>query len=191
MNLKKVKIDEHIKSVKQANSDPVKRKRGRPRKNPLPPQSSIGNSETMGSENDGSESFNSTQSGENYSNQASAPQIEPIYDTTPEAKGLLCTPFAALALLFQNQKLTLDESEIESLMPTFKPVYDNRIKPRMGENADLISFGAAFTVVLVRKVQVIGEMKKERARLERAKKEFEQAQQNLNPAPSINSEVVT
>ena len=185
MNLKKVNIDAHIKNSKASGSETTtKRKRGRPRKNPAIESSGHGSTDhdtggLKSGDASSNSSFDASGSGSpiNHSSanqQSVPPTVEPIYDTTAEAKGILQTPFAIFAMLFKNNQLMLDDQDTDVLMPSWKPIYDEDLKPFMGEHAKYISFGSALSVVLIKKYQVLSEMKKQADRIEKAKKDFEE-----------------
>ena len=106
--LKRVKIDEHIKSTVGSNAEPLKRKRGRPRKNPISPsdpQQVI----------TGGNSFNSQSSHSSDQAGAGAPQspkIEPVYDTTEEAKAFIRAPFDIAAGITSIKDLALYPAQL-------------------------------------------------------------------------------
>jgi hypothetical protein len=149
--IKKVNIDDHIKSSGKKNQSSTKGKRGRPRKDRA--QSNIEHT-TIGS---GAESLSADQQ-ESYDGNIDHSQqhkVEPVYDTTEEAKGFLCAPFAVAAGLAGIPELNLYPEELNALAPSFKIVYDKRIAPYMGENADLIAFTMVAAGIVFKKVQVI------------------------------------
>jgi len=160
-NIKKVKIDEHIKTAKGSVNQNTPRKRGRPRKDRT--------------ESNGGSILQDVGSGSSGAGFSDAPIdhasdlihqpsiVEPIYDTTEEAKGVLRAPFDIAAGLTGIAGLALTPSQIDALAPSFKVVYDRRIAPYMGDNADLIAFGMVFAGVAFQKVQIFrDEMEKRR-----------------------------
>lgn len=164
LKLKKVKIDEHIKSSNSGNSEAPKRKRGRPRKSAEPLAiPTISNSPPSPRHVDSE----SQQEDINHS-------IEPVYDTTEEAKGFLRAPFDIAAGLTGIPKLALYPAQLDALAPSFKIVYDKRIAPYLGEEADLITFAMVFSGILFEKVAVY---KEEAAKLEKK----EERKENLAP----------
>lgn len=148
--LKRIKIDEHIKSTAGTNQPEVKRKRGRPRKNPIvsgDAKQAGGIGSTL--------SFNAGNPIHEGSHAATqSPKIEPVYDTTEEAKAFIRAPFDIMAGLTGIADLALYPHQLDALAPSFKVVYDRRIAPFMGQNADLYAFaivlsGIAFEKVLI------------------------------------------
>lgn len=150
---KVVKIDEHIRKSKNSVQETVRRGRGRPRKD-------AGSNEAGG--------FNSSSPSKPLDDRVSLPvkpvaptipseTIKPQYDTTEEAKGLISAPFEVVAGLTGNPKYKLYPAQLEAIAPSFKVVYDKRLAPKMGENADLIAFGMVFVGVLFEKVSVARE----------------------------------
>ena len=154
--IKKVKIDEHIKKSTSSNQSITPKKRGRPtgsRKQFNSPQANLSStSDSIGTTNN--ESFDA-----NFSTikPNTSEEIQPIYDTTEEAKGFLRAPFDIAAGLTGIQKLALYPHQLDALAPSFKVVYDKRIAPYMGENADLIAFSMVFLGVAFEKVGVYKE----------------------------------
>lgn len=148
--IKKVKIDEHIKQNK-TNSSSTARKRGRPRKNTehvsISPEADAGRGAPS------SLSFNQSVE-ENIGAIEQQTAIEPIYDTTEEAKGFLRAPFDIAAGLTGIKNLALYPSQLDALAPSFKVVYDKRIAPKLGEDADLIAFAIVASGIVFEKVQV-------------------------------------
>lgn len=159
--LKKVKIDDHIKATKGNNTKPVPGKRGRPRKNTDGNDGATKLQSTTGATSQPSLPKPIESNQNNPPNGGTAPiTIQPIYDTTEEAKGFLRAPFDIVAGLTGVSKLALYPSQIDALAPSFKIVYDKRIAPHMGQNADLIAFGMVFAGIAFEKVQVFREEKK-------------------------------
>ena len=169
--IKRIKIDEHIKSAtknspikKQASENiksdaGIKRGRGRPRKNTqlddnAPKISGSGLSPSLMDSNGGNQGSNPADS------LSGSPNIKPIYDTTEEAKGVLQAPFEVAAGLTGCEKLRLSESQVFALAPSFKVVYDKRIAPYLGENADIYAFGMVFVGILFGKVTEYKEWQK-------------------------------
>lgn len=151
--IKKVKIDEHIRQIGQRSSQQtVKRGRGRPRK---VTEHSAGGSGTL-DEARGDQAFSVTDpaSMSEGSNVHQPTEVQPVYDTTEEAKAFLSAPFSIVAGLTGIKELDLYPSQLDALAPSFKLVYDKRIAPNMGEHADLIAFGICASGVLFEKVQV-------------------------------------
>lgn len=152
--IKKVKIDEHINATKRKAivETAIVRKRGRPRKDNVSDdrarklQPAEGASTSPGA-------IDSRPIDQNKQ-PATIPAIQPIYDTTEEAKAFLRSPFDIAAGLTGIQKLALYPSQIDALAPSFKVVYDKRIAPYMGNNADLIAFGVCAAGIIFEKVQV-------------------------------------
>jgi len=210
--LKKVKIDEIIRGNKQSNSGPSstagigRRKPGRPRKHSLDVNGSGGRSsiDDQGSINLGgaigqgesSSTFDGRTFGENPIPIASGAdpiaEIEPVYDTTAEARGLLETPFSLAAFFFQVKELVLAPEEGDALMPSFKPIYDIDIRPKLGEHARYYQFGFALSTILVKKFQLVVELKNAQEKLakenDRAEKIKQQASGEFRP-PVVPSEI--
>lgn len=176
--IKKVKIDEHIRSTKKGNSEAaMPRKRGRPRKDH---GGDAGAGKLQSTE--GTSAPFSTINGSEISQDkqpVTLPEIKPVYDTTEEAKGFLRAPFDIAAGITGIPKLALYPSQIDALAPSFKVVYDKRIAPYMGENADLIAFGMVFAGIVFEKVQVFKE---------ETQKEKPKESQSTNSVPSIVTE---
>jgi len=150
INLKKVKIDDHIKNSKKGNGTATPAKRGRPRK--TPELSSIpGNA---GSSRDSSSVVIDSQSVDSHIDDAQLQEVQPVYDTTEEAKGFLRAPFDIAAGLSGIPRLALYPSQLDALAPSFKIAYDKRIAPKLGEDADLIAFAVVVSGVLFEKVAV-------------------------------------
>lgn len=155
--IKKVKIDEHIKKASTTGSKtPTTGKRGRPRKiregSNGRPEFAPNSGTDQPLRLDHQESLNQD------ANIDSVQQaIEPVYDTTEEAKGFLRAPFDIAAGLTGIKALSLYPTQLDALAPSFKVVYDKRIAPYMGENADLIAFTMVFMGVAFEKVQVYRE----------------------------------
>jgi len=147
--LKKVNIDAHIKNSKVSSTANIKtspRGRGRPRKNPDGVNSpakpdDAGKSSLLNS------SVGSGTESPKHEHNTEQPIIIPQYDTTEEAKGILKTPFALLAMFAKIEGLNLDDSEVQALLPSWKVVYDKRIAPSLGENADIYVFATVFIQV--------------------------------------------
>lgn len=141
-----VKVDEHIKkSTKQSVPSKIPGKRGRPRKD-------TGNVTQGGTEPiqlpHSSQSIPSPDRKPSSTQHApSQVAIVPQYDTTEEAKGIISAPFSAAASLTGVPQLALTEFELLAIMPSWKVVYDKRIAPYLGQNADLYAF--SFTMVNV------------------------------------------
>lgn len=157
MKLKKVKIDDHIRASKKSNSDTPKRKRGRPRKD-----SGFNQAPENGAGIDNSSSILSDGAplSENIGDiEREASQVQPQYDTTEEAKAFLRSPFDMAAGITGIKKLSLYPEQLEALAPSFKVVYDKRILPSLGENADLIAFTVAASGIIFEKVSVFREYK--------------------------------
>lgn len=151
--LKRVKIDEHIKSTVGSNAEPAKRKRGRPRKNPVSssdPQQVIGSGNPFHSQ----PSHSPDQAG---IGSPQPPKIEPVYDTTEEAKAFIRAPFDIAAGITGIKDLALYPAQLEALTPSFKVVYDKRIAPYMGANADIYAFCIVMAGITFEKVQVFRE----------------------------------
>jgi len=149
--LKKVKIDDHIRASNQGINQNQPRKRGRPRKN----TESFSNTGKI--DGPGSSSISDTinfKSEENNTSTQLLPEVQPIYDTTEEAKGFLRAPFDIAAGLTGIQKLALYPHQLDALAPSFKIVYDKRIAPKLGEDADLIAFAVVASGVIFEKVAV-------------------------------------
>lgn len=158
--LKKVKIDDHIRGIKSSGDKAPARKRGRPRKNHGPDQTPENG---FGDQNPSSSVLDRSPLSENPSApELPAPEIEPVYDTTEEAKAFLRSPFEIAAGATGWERLNLYPAQLEALAPSFKIVYDKRIKPKLGEEADLIAFTMVLSGVIFEKVQVVRE---ERAKL--------------------------
>lgn len=149
--LKKVKIDDHIRASNQGNVHNQPRKRGRPRKN----TESLSNPPKInGAGNSSASNAINFEEQENNSSAQLLPEVQPIYDTTEEAKGFLQAPFDIAAGLTGIQKLALYPHQLDALAPSFKIVYDKRIAPKLGEDADLIAFAVVASGVLFEKVAV-------------------------------------
>jgi hypothetical protein len=153
--LKKVKIDEHIKSTKKSNSSASTGKRGRPRKN----TEQLHDAGKINLGGDSSSSVTLSESVETHIGDNQPASIEPVYDTTEEAKGFLRAPFDIAAGLTGIQKLALYPAQLDALAPSFKIVYDKRIAPKLGEDADLIAFAIVASGVIFEKVSVWREAK--------------------------------
>lgn len=149
--LKKVKIDDHIKTSNTGISQNQPRKRGRPRKN-TESFSNAGKINGPGNTSISDPIKHSLE--ENNSHTELQPEIQPIYDTTEEAKGFLRAPFDIAAGLTGIQKLALYPHQLDALAPSFKLVYDKRIAPKLGEDADLIAFAVVASGVIFEKVAV-------------------------------------
>ena len=153
--IKRVKIDEHIKSTVGSNAEPAKRKRGRPRKNPV---ASSDSQQVIGSGNSlGGQSFNPQNQTSFNPASIESPKIQPVYDTTEEAKAFIRAPFDIAAGLTGIKDLALYPAQLEALAPSFKVVYDKRIAPYMGENADIYAFCIVLAGITFEKVQVFRE----------------------------------
>jgi len=53
---------------------------------------------------------------------------------------MIQTPFEILSAVSKNPELKLYPEELDAIMPSWKTVYDKRIAPRLGENADIYQF---------------------------------------------------
>ncbi len=210
--LKKVKIDEIIRGNKQPSSGNSsapgagRRKPGRPRKHSLDANGSGGGSSinAEGSDINGGaisqgESSSTLDGREVSQNQIPITsgadpivEVEPIYDTTAEARGLLETPFSLAAFFFQVKELVLAPDEGDALMPSFKPIYDIDIRPKLGEHARYYQFGFALSTILVKKFQLVVELKNAQEKLakenDRAEKIRQQASGEFRP-PVVPSEI--
>ena len=148
--IRKVNIDAHIKASNAGSSQTTSRKRGRPRKNTESPN------HPQQIERAGDSSFiipdESSFEANNSIDQSHF--IEPVYDTTEEAKGFLRAPFDIAAGLSGIRSIALYPEQLDALAPSFKVVYDKRIAPNMGENADLIAFAMVATGVIFEKILV-------------------------------------
>lgn len=180
--LKRVKVDEHIKQSKshKATGNP----RGRPRKN------FDGPAETRGTPNgtsagipihsvpaDGSPSAAPRTASDTIRgagkdnstftrNTSTAPiQVIPAYDTTEEAKGIISAPFSAVAVLTKTPAFALTVPELEALMPSWKTVYDKRIAPYMGDYADIYAFSFVMVNVVMTKAKAYNEAHPRRLRV--------------------------
>jgi hypothetical protein len=149
INLKKVKIDDHIKNSKKGNNQTPTGKRGRPRKNP-DALLSTGFNYPGG----GAPSSDTLSESDETSIRDSIQAVEPIYDTTEEAKGFLRAPFDIVAGLSGIPELALYPQQLDALAPSFKIVYDKRIAPKLGEDADLIAFAVVLSGVAFEKIGV-------------------------------------
>lgn len=152
MSLKRVKIDEHIKAT-GGSEQPVKRKRGRPRKNP----NALGQSQQANAGGNPLDSMADSYQAQENIGHAEPPKVEPVYDTTEEAKAFIRAPFDIAAGLTGIKDLALYPSQLEALTPSFKVVYDKRIAPYMGENADIYAFCIVMAGITFEKVQVFRE----------------------------------
>lgn len=152
-DIKRVKIDEHIKSTAGTNAEPLKRKRGRPRKNSIP----SGDSQQAVTGGNPLNSIPFDSQNQAGSGPAQPPKIEPVYDTTEEAKAFIRAPFDIAAGLTGIKDLALYPAQLEALTPSFKVVYDKRIAPYMGANADIYAFCIVMAGITFEKVQVFRE----------------------------------
>lgn len=165
LTIKKVKIDDHIKSSGKKSEQTTIRKRGRPRK------SGAQSNDQHAPIGSGIESFNSDiqESINGDINNSNSQAIQPVYDTTEEAKGFLRAPFDIAAGLTGIPKLALYPQQLDALAPSFKVVYDKRIAPYMGDNADLIAFVMVFSGIAFEKVGVFKEEQAKRKPKENVK----------------------
>lgn len=161
--IKRIKIDDHIKASNTGNSKIGTRKRGRPRKDSTSINATM--SDTAGSPSPSIDHSDSIEKNNDISESHSR-ILEPVYDTTEEAKAFLRAPFDVIAGLTGIQKLALYPAQLDALAPSFKLVYDKRIAPSMGENADLYAFAICFAGVAFEKVGVYREEMKKRKPIE-------------------------
>ena len=152
--LKKVHIDDHIKSAR-TNQTTNTGKRGRPRKNPEP----SGDPGKVNASGNTSLFDSLDKSVETSISDTSYPEVVPAYDTTEEAKGFLRAPFDIAAGLANNTRLALYPAQLEAMAPSFKIVYDRRIAPNMGDHADLIAFAMVASGVIFEKVAIFKEQR--------------------------------
>lgn len=174
--LKKVKIDDHIRASNNGNSGNQPRKRGRPRKNP----ESFSNAGKI--DGPGSASISDTLNSASETHDSPShvlPEVEPVYDTTEEAKGFLRAPFDIVAGLSGIPKIALYPSQLDALAPSFKIVYDKRIAPKLGEDADLIAFAVVASGVIFEKIAVFKEES------EKTKIKSEEQNQKISETPYI------
>jgi hypothetical protein len=179
-NVKRVHIDDHIKSSKNnsGSKSEFKKPRGRPlgwRKNPEP-TSSFNSSEprsgliTSNSHAQGGNGVPPNTPPVSGSEPRADLKAVPVYDTTEEAKGVIQAPFNAIAAITGVPNLALSVPEIEALMPSWKVVYDKRIAPYMGQNADLYTFSFVMANVCLSKWRVYNDVK---VKSDKADKEWE------------------
>lgn len=154
--LKRVKIDEHIKATVGSGEPPVKRGRGRPRKNPK----SLSDSQQIGGVGNSLPSDALHSGNQIGASGAQPPKIEPVYDTTEEARAFIRAPFDIASGLTGIPQLALYPSQLDALTPSFKTVYDKRIAPYMGANADIYAFAIVFAGIAFEKVTVFNEVKR-------------------------------
>jgi len=181
--IKKVKIHEHIAATKKSNnSEAVQRKRGRPRKDNVV-TSGAGNISTKTSGDSQSSVSNIPKSTENPQSNSVAPvHVVPVHDTTAESRAFLQAPFSVIAGLSGIPKLDLYPTQLDALAPTFKPIYDKYIVPKLGENAEFIAFGVVLSGVVFEKVSIY---QQERA------KQAPPKQEEKKSDPIIENVVVT
>lgn len=164
--LKRIKIDDIIRATKSTQQSSIPRARGRPKRS----DPHLGNPSSA-IRTDGNAAIpNSSPSHPGPATPTLNPApitVVPQYDTTEEAKGFLRTPFEAAAGLTNIPTLNLLPAELEALMPSWKVVYDKRIAPNLGSNADLIAFGMVAGGILFNKYSIY---KVEAKRIEIAKK---------------------
>ncbi len=168
--LKEVKIDEILKASKTKNiENSARRGRGRPRKSEL--QAGQAESQRLISSNDAAQgtSSNSAMGAIDPKNDQQAQlssQVVPIYDTTEEAKAFIQGPFEIAAALTKYKDFKLFSEELEAITPSFKLVYDKRIKPSLGENADIYAFAVVFAGIAAKKAYGYSEWKKSQEKTE-------------------------
>jgi len=153
--IRKVKIDEHIKSAKGNDQQSTPRKRGRPAGSGKKLQSEPSFINPSHSDSPTLESTDNV--GTDFAQHGTPEIIEPGYDTTPEAKAFLAAPFEAAAGLTGIAKLKLYPEQLEAAVPSFKLVYDKHILPHMGENPELIAFAVVMLGITFEKVSVFKE----------------------------------
>lgn len=182
-NLKKVKIDEHIKKSKLSEhgsgkpGGKEKRARGRPRKSEGG-SAEITNSIT--SHSDPRPEHRGSIEGDIPASNVPEPQvIEPVYDTTAEAKAFIETPFQMGAMLLSEPRLALYPEELEAIMPSWKVVFDKRIAPNMGENADLYMFATVMLGITAKKYAIVASRPKDK-KIKEMQVETEQTHTNIS-----------
>lgn len=163
--IKKVKIDEHIRASKGTNKpasqSAAPRKRGRPRKTGA--EFNAADSITGGSGQSSKVIDQPVDDSVSFTQHSNEVEIEPVYDTTAESRAFLEAPFSVAAGLTGIPKLALYPTQLDAMAPSFKLVYDKRIAPYMGDNADLIAFTMCAMGVVFEKVQVFREESEKRA----------------------------
>ena len=186
--LKKVKIDEHIKNSKKSEEKSNVGKRGRPKGSvKKKDEIKIESINVGGGLDRAGEGPDLQGAGVNIGDGIES-NVIPVYDTTEQAKAFIKTPFEVSAMIFSEPRLTLYPEELDAIMPSWKVVFDKHIVPNLGENADVYLFATVMLGITAKKYSIIASKPKDKfvseMKVEPVQEKNQSSQQNMaSPIP--------